>query len=56
MITTPTTPGHAATRRKITESAPEWLPCCSARDLALATLNTKDYADLAEHEGLQLVL
>jgi hypothetical protein len=25
MITTPTTPGHAATRRKITESAPEWL-------------------------------
>ncbi|MDN5916379.1 MAG: PIN domain-containing protein [Pseudonocardia sp.] len=29
--------------------------CCIARDLPLATLNTKDYADFAEHEGLELI-
>ena len=29
--------------------------CCLARDLPLATLNTKDYTDLAEHEGLSLL-
>ncbi len=29
--------------------------CCLARDLPLATLNVKDYADFVEHEGLVLV-
>jgi hypothetical protein len=28
---------------------------CIARELPLATLNIKDYADFAEHEGLELV-
>jgi predicted nucleic acid-binding protein len=31
-----------------------WVAACRlARDLPLATLNTKDYADFAEHEGLE---
>jgi toxin FitB len=29
--------------------------CCLARELPLATLNLKDFADLAENEGLELV-
>ncbi len=29
--------------------------CCLSRDLPLATLNVKDYVDLAEHEGLVLL-
>jgi predicted nucleic acid-binding protein len=29
--------------------------CCLVRDLPLATFNTKDFADFAEHEGLVLV-
>lgn len=29
--------------------------CCLVRELPLATLNTKDFADFAEHEGLVLV-
>jgi predicted nucleic acid-binding protein len=29
--------------------------CCLVRKLPLATFNTKDYADFAEHEGLELV-
>jgi hypothetical protein len=29
--------------------------CCIARDLPLMTLNTKDYLDFAEHEGLELL-
>jgi predicted nucleic acid-binding protein len=28
--------------------------CCLVRDLPLSTLNTKDFADFAEHEGLLL--
>lgn len=27
--------------------------CCLARELPLATLNVKDYAELVEHEGLR---
>jgi predicted nucleic acid-binding protein len=27
--------------------------CCLARELSLATLNIKDYADFVEHGGLQ---
>jgi predicted nucleic acid-binding protein len=41
-----------ATRR----SNDSWIAaCCIARELPLATLNIKDYADFAEHEGLELV-
>jgi hypothetical protein len=29
--------------------------CCLVRDLPLATLNVKDYADFAEHESLALL-
>lgn len=29
--------------------------CCIARELPLATLNTKDFLDFAEHEGLELL-
>jgi toxin FitB len=29
--------------------------CCLVRGLSLATLNVKDFADFAEHEGLDLV-
>ena len=29
--------------------------CCIVRELPLATFNIKDYADFAEHEGLELV-
>jgi hypothetical protein len=28
--------------------------CCLAHDLPLATFNTKDFADFAEHDGLRL--
>jgi toxin FitB len=29
--------------------------CCLVRELPLTTFNMKDYADFAEHEGLELV-
>lgn len=29
--------------------------CCLVRELPLATLNTKDFANFAEHEGLVLI-
>ena len=29
--------------------------CCLVRELPLATLNVKDFADFAEHDGLELV-
>ncbi|HXZ72058.1 MAG TPA: hypothetical protein VEH31_14495 [Streptosporangiaceae bacterium] len=29
--------------------------CCLAYDLPLATLNVKDFADFAEHDGLSLI-
>jgi len=29
--------------------------CCLVRALRLASLNVKDFADFAEHEGLQLI-
>ena len=47
---------HARLRgrpRPINES---WIAaCCIARELPLATFNIKNYADFAEHEGLELV-
>jgi predicted nucleic acid-binding protein len=30
--------------------------CCLVRELPLATFNTKDFADFAEHDGLTLAL
>jgi hypothetical protein len=30
--------------------------CCLVHDVELATLNTKDFADFAEHDGLRLTL
>jgi toxin FitB len=33
-----------------------WIAACAlARDLPLATFNTKDFADFVEHEGLTLI-
>jgi hypothetical protein len=29
--------------------------CCLVNNLPLATFNTKDFADYAEHDGLRLV-
>jgi hypothetical protein len=29
--------------------------CCLANDLPLATLNTKDFVDFAEHDNLELI-
>jgi predicted nucleic acid-binding protein len=29
--------------------------CCLVRDLPLATLNTKDFADFSEHEGRRIL-
>jgi toxin FitB len=47
----------AAERRGRTLSINDsWIAaCCLARELPLATLNLKDYADLVEHEGLTLL-
>lgn len=40
-------------RRPVNDS---WVAACRiARDLPLMTLNTKDYLDFAEHEGLELL-
>ena len=29
--------------------------CCLVRELPISTFNIKDYADFAEHEGLEIV-
>ncbi len=36
-------------------ATPGLAACRTARELPLATLNIKDYADFAEHEGLERV-
>ncbi len=49
----------AAGQRRGRPVAPNdtWIAaCCIVADLPLATLNTKDYADFAEHHGLRLFL
>jgi toxin FitB len=47
---------HAARRGRPRPQNDTWIAaCCLAYDLPLATLNTKDFADFAEHEGLQLL-
>jgi hypothetical protein len=47
----------AASRRGRPRPANDtWIAaCCLARGLPLATLNVKDFADFAEHEGLVLL-
>lgn len=48
--------GHAHNRGRRRPVNDTWIAaCCLARDLPLATLNTKDFADFAEHEGLRLL-
>ena len=45
---------HARLRGRPRPINDSWIAaCCIARDLPLATLNAKDYADFAEHEGLE---
>jgi predicted nucleic acid-binding protein len=47
---------HARLRGRPRPINDSWIAaCCIARELPLATLNIKDYADFAEHEGLDLV-
>jgi predicted nucleic acid-binding protein len=47
---------HAQLRGRPRPVNDSWIAaCCLARELPLATLNTKDYVDYAEHEGLVLV-
>jgi predicted nucleic acid-binding protein len=47
---------HARLRGRPRPINDSWIAaCCIARELPLATLNIKDYADFAEHEGLELV-
>jgi predicted nucleic acid-binding protein len=47
---------HARLRGRPRPINDSWIAaCCIARNLPLATLNIKDYADFAEHEGLELV-
>jgi hypothetical protein len=62
----PTTPGWRPagancrpTPRCVADPAPAndtWIAaCCLVRELPLATFNTKDFVDFAEHEGLRLL-
>ena len=47
---------HAQLRGRPRPINDSWIAaCCLARELPLATFNIKDYADFAEHEGLELV-
>ena len=47
---------HARLRGRPRPINDTWIAaCCLARELPLATLNTKDYADFAEHKGLELI-
>jgi predicted nucleic acid-binding protein len=49
-------PGPARLRGRPRPINDSWIAACRiARELPLATLNIKDYADFAEHEGLELV-
>ena len=49
-------PGPRPAPRRPRPVNDSWIAaCCLARELPLATLNIKDYADFAEHEGLELV-
>jgi toxin FitB len=47
--------GHAQRRGRPRPANDTWIAAsCLVRGLPLATLNTKDFADFAEHEGLIL--
>jgi toxin FitB len=47
---------HAQLRGRPRPVNDSWIAaCCLARELPLATLNTKDFVDYAEHEGLELL-
>jgi predicted nucleic acid-binding protein len=47
---------HAQLRGRPRPANDIWMAaCCLVRDHPLATLNVKDFADFAEHEGLELI-
>lgn len=47
---------HAQLRGRPRPANDTWIAaCCLVRSHPLATLNVKDFADFAEHEGLELV-
>ena len=49
--------GNAHLRGRPRPVNDSWIAaCCLANDLPLATFNTKDFADYAEHDGLRLVV
>lgn len=48
--------GNAHLRGRPRPVNDSWIAaCCLAHDLPLATLNTKDFADYASHDGLHLI-
>ena len=47
---------HAQLRGRPRPANDTWIAaCCLVRDHPLATLNVKDFADFAAHDGLQLI-
>ena len=47
---------HGQLRGRTRPANDTWIAaCCLARELPLATLNLKDFADFVEHEGLELM-
>jgi predicted nucleic acid-binding protein len=58
--TVATTWGHMQARAQLRgrprPANDTWIAaCCLARSLPLATLNTKDFADFVEHDGLNVI-
>ena len=48
--------GNAHLRGRPRPVNDSWIAaCCLAHGLRLATFNTKDFADFAEHDGLHLI-
>jgi hypothetical protein len=48
--------GNAYLRGRPRPVNDSWIAaCCLANDVPLATFNTKDFADYAEHDGLRLI-
>ena len=48
--------GYAQLRGRPRPVNDTWIAACGlTRELPLATLNLKDFADFAEHEGLELI-
>jgi predicted nucleic acid-binding protein len=47
---------YAQNRGRPRPANDSWIAaCCLVREVPLATFNVKDYADFAEHEGLDLI-